>query len=456
MSPASTAPRPDWIPLAAGTPIREEVPLQRRRVFVQVIVVAVLVIIVVALVGVFAARRLAESEAVNDAAATADLLADTVVQPAIVDGLLTGDPAALAAIDTVVREHVLGDSIVRVKIWEPDGRIIYSDEPALIGLTFPLGEDERDVLNNPQIRADVSDLDEPENVYEREAGKLLEAYRPVWTPSGRPLLFESYFRYDEVTARSGQLWRGFAGVTLSSLLLLVVLLSPVLWRLLDRLRRAQTQREALLQHAVEASADERKRIAGALHDGAVQDLAATSFAVAGAAERAEALGQPELAAELRVAARTVRTSIGGLRSLLVEIYPPSLATAGLPTALEDLAAALRSRNIVVSLDFDEEVTMSAEHQQLMFRVAQECLNNAARHSTATRVDLRLHRSKDLLTLEISDNGRGFDPNSKLADPEEGHFGLRVLGDVAARAGAELDLATAPGAGTRWRLRVATR
>ena len=128
----------------------------------------------------------------------------------------------------------------------------------------------------------------------------------------------------------------------------MVLLLPILWRLLDRLKRAQAQREALLQRAVDASTEERRRIAGALHDGVVQDLAATSFAVAGAAERAVALGQPRLAGELHTAAGTVRTSIGGLRSLLVDIYPPSLATAGLAAALTDLASSLRSRGMGVT------------------------------------------------------------------------------------------------------------
>lgn len=86
--------------------------------------------------------------------------------------------------------------------------------------------------------------------------------------------------------------------------------------------------ETLLNRAVEAATEERRRIAGALHDGVVQELAATSFAVAGSAERATSLGQPGLADELRSASDTVRTSIGGLRSLLVDIYPPSLATRG--------------------------------------------------------------------------------------------------------------------------------
>ncbi len=445
---------PRWIPVAAGASSRPEAPVRVPRVFVQVIAGAIVVIIAVALVGIVAARRLAEAEAVNDAAKTADLLADTVVQPALDDGIVTGDPTALNSVSKVVRDHVLSlNSIVRVKIWNPDGRILYSDEPRLIGQTFPLGEEEQDVLTDPQTRADVSDLQAPENQFERDSGQLLEAYRPVWTKSGTPLLFETYFKYDDVTARSGQLWRGFAGVTLSSILLLVVLLIPVLWRLLDRLRLAQGQREALLQRSVDASTEERRRIAGALHDGVVQDLVATSFRVTGAAERAESVGQPALGQELRGAARTVRASIGGLRSLLVDIYPPNLAISGLTPALEDLVSSVRSRGIAVTLDLPAGTGLDPAGERLVFRVAQECLGNVARHSNASSVVVRLARESGYTVLDVADDGIGFDAGQALAHPPEGHFGLRVLGDVASQAGAELWLASAPGEGTQWRLRV---
>jgi signal transduction histidine kinase len=170
------------------------------------------------------------------------------------------------------------------------------------------------------VRAEVTDLRRPENRFERGRGKLLEAYRQVRTsPSGTPLLFETYSPYDEVARRTSQMWHGFAGLMVSSLLLLAALQMPVLWRLLRRIRTGQQQREALLRRAVDASQDERRRIAGTLHDGAVQDLAASSFALAGALERAEREGTPELARQLRESAATVRGSIAGLRSLLVEI-----------------------------------------------------------------------------------------------------------------------------------------
>jgi signal transduction histidine kinase len=204
---------------------------------------------------------------------------------------------------------------------------------------------------------------------------------------------------------------------------------------------------------LDASTEERRRIAGALHDGVVQDLAATSFTVAGAAERAASLGQPALANDLRSAAGTVRTSIGGLRSLLVDIYPASLAAAGLAAALDDLAASVRSRGMTVTVDVQPQTGLDQAGERLVFRVAQECLNNVARHAAATTVSLRLRRIEEYVQLEIDDDGVGFDAATKIAHPEEGHFGLRILGDVVAVAGAELWLASAPGAGTQWQLRV---
>ena len=446
--------RPPWIRVAAGATVPSSEPaVQPRRVFVQVVAGALAVLVAVALAGVVASRRLAEAEAVNDAAKTANLMADAVAQPALTEGLLSSTPAAVAAMDQVVRAHVLGSSIVRVKIWDPTGRILYSDAADLIGERFPLGAEEQDVLTNPQTRADVSDLTAPENRLERGRGKLLEVYRPIWTPAGKPVLFETYAPYDEVTARTGQLWRGFTGVTLTSLMLLVVLLMPILWRLLNRLKRSQAQREALLQRAVEASTEERRRIAGALHDGVVQDLAATSFAVAGAAERAMSLGQPGLADEVRSAADTVRASIGGLRSLLLDIYPPSLATAGLEAALTDLVSTLRARGTAVLLEIGQDTGLDAAGERLVYRVAQECLNNIARHASATNVEVRLERLERNAVLSINDNGVGFDAPDLLAHPKQGHFGLRVLGDVVAEAGGELLLASAPGGGTHWQLRI---
>ncbi|MEZ5117493.1 MAG: sensor histidine kinase [Candidatus Nanopelagicales bacterium] len=449
-------PQPDWVTVSAGGERSAGYrPVRTGRIMAQVAAAAAVVVVVVGVLGAVASRNVAERQAVNDAATITDLLAEAVVMPALDDSLLTFDAEATARLDSVVRSRVLGTSISRVKLWTPDGVIVYSDDPEAIGDRFALGEEERQALLEPMTHAEVSDLTRPENRSEAGQDKLLEVYQPVWTPTGQPLLFETYAPYDSVAARTGELWRGFAGITLSSMLLLVVLLMPVIWRLTDRLRTAQSQREQLLQRAVDASAEERQRIAAHLHDGVVQELAVSSFAVAGAAEQADTLGHRGLADQLRGVLGTVRASIGGLRSLLVDIYPASLRTAGLRAALEDTTATLRSRGVEVDLDVPPygRTGLDPAAEELVFRVAQECLRNVAGHAHARRVTVSLTRDGRDHVLDVVDDGVGFDAERALADPEEGHFGLRILADLAASAGATLDVRTGPGAGTHWRMRL---
>jgi signal transduction histidine kinase len=424
------------------------------RIYAQLIAAAAVVLIAVAVAGSYASRNVAEREAVNDAAQTTDLLAESVVQPVLLDSLLTGDPKALAVLDETVRTRVLNGNVVRVKVWKPDGTILYSDEPRVIGSTFELGDDEREALSTATTHAEVSDLTKPENRFESSDGRLLEVYRPVWTPNGAPLLFETYLPYDTVTARTSALWRGFAGITLTSLLLLLAFMLPIIWRLLDRVRAAQEQRVALLEHAVDASSDERRRIAATLHDGVVQELAAASFAVSGAAERAESDGHPETADVVRQSGAAVRGTIGSLRTLLVDIYPPNLSSAGLVAALTDLASTARTRDIDVRLETTMGATgLGEEGERLVYRVAQESLRNAIRHSGATRIDIILALVGTDVVLTVADDGRGFDVEETLAAPREGHFGLQVMGDLTARSGANLEVASSPGEGTAWRLTV---
>ncbi|GAA0246167.1 sensor histidine kinase [Cryptosporangium japonicum] len=441
----------NWVVLAAaGDAARADRVVSWRRIVVQSVLAVLVVFGVAASAGTIAARQAAESESVNDALTVTDLLAGAVVTPALEDALLSPDEATAAAardrLDAVIRPGVLVGAIVRTKIWTPEGRIVYSDEPRLIGRTFPLGDDERAVLRTPRTRADVSDLDEPENQYERSDSKLLEVYRPVWTPGGRTLLFETYSRYDAVTDRSGQLWRGFAGITVSSLLLMLVLQAPVTWALVGRVRRATLQREQLRERAMAASDSERKRIAATLHDGVVQDLTAGAFAVAAAAGKARSTpGAESLAERLDSVAGTVRAGVGSMRSLLVDIYPPSLVDSGLAAALEDLVTGLRERGTEVAITVSPERELTPDVEALLFRVAQESLRNVAKHADASHVVVAVTGA---VTLEITDDGVGFD---SAAVRPEGHFGLRVMADLAREAGAMLAVASRPGGGTRWRL-----
>src|SRR6185437_13589106 len=102
--------------------------------------------------------------------------------------------------------------------------------------------------------------------------------------------------------------------------------------------------EALLQRALDASELERRRIAADLHDGTVQELVGASYALAAARERLGPNGG-EPAQALDSAAATARKAVGELRTLMVDIYPPRLREAGLPSVLRDLAAKVEEQGI---------------------------------------------------------------------------------------------------------------
>ena len=263
-----------------------------------------------------------------------------------------------------------------------------------------------------------------------------------------------------MSQRSQQIWRGFAGVMLSSLLVLLLLLGAGGWLLAVRARRAGARHEELMRRALDASDAERRRIAATLHDGVVQQLVAASFIAAGHAQRAaSSSGDPRLAADLDTVAATVRDGIAGLRSLLVDIYPPSLHTSGLASALRDLAAAAshgagQVPDIATDVDPDVADGVPGQEQEAMFRIAQEAVRNSLRHSRARQLTLRLAAGNGTATLEIADDGDGFDAATVAAEGAEGHFGLRLMAEAARQGGGWLGLLSAPGAGTVVRYKAA--
>src|SRR3954470_13265567 len=87
---------------------------------------------------IYVVRRNATSEAIRNAREVAGIDGHAITEPILSDGVLSGDPTALARVNAVVHERILSERVVRVKIWSPDGRILYADEPRLIGQEFDL------------------------------------------------------------------------------------------------------------------------------------------------------------------------------------------------------------------------------------------------------------------------------------------------------------------------------
>ncbi len=434
-------------------------PRDRPRVIVRTLLgfalpgLIVVIVIGIGAVGVFQNRG--ENEAIRDARQLTRAIGLGLVEPRLTDGVVRGGRPDVERLDSFVRARVLtlDSSIERIKIWSPDGRIVYSDEPRLIGSVYPLGADEVEGLESNEVSAELSDLSGPENRFERASGELLEVYLPLQTPSEGRVLFEVYLRYSSVVADARTIWLAFAPALLAALVLLWLVQLPLAWSFGRRLQRGQIEREHLLVKAMQASEAERRRIAGDLHDGVVQDLAGLSMSISAAAERAD---DPQLRRTLEEASTRTRQSIRQMRSLLVDIYPANLHSAGLQSALADLLAPLAARGVRTDAVVDPDLQPSPEVEQLVFRTAQEALRNVLQHARATSVELRATLTGDMVGLHIEDDGAGFAPEEAQRARTEGHFGLALLGDRAADLGGRLVIDSAPGRGTRVHLEVPAR
>ena len=395
-------------------------------------------------------RQAADSEAILGARTTTVLLGRSVAQPAIPRGLVDLDAGAVDRFDRTVLSRLLVGDVKRIKIWRRDGRIVYSDETRLIGARYPLGDDEKHVLANGASDAEISDLSRPENRFERSlGGGLLEVYTRVRSPEGQPLLFEAYYSAADIAARRQQIYSRFRPITLAGLIILVAVTTPLLWGLTRRLDRAARDRERLLLAAADASESERRRIARELHDGVVQELAGTAFALS-ATERAPDTS-PETAARLAPLSDSLRTSMRSLRSLLVEIYPPDLSADGLAAALQDLVAPAHGFGVTPVVEVDGVEQASDESVRLVWRVAQEAVRNTLRHAGAKRLTVQVRSVDDRLSLVVADDGIGFVPRTGSGGAG---IGLRSLRDLIKEAGGRLEVRSTPGAGTTVQLDVA--
>lgn len=457
-APARAA-EPGWIVLGDGAtgarpgPVSPPVGQVVLRFVLANLVAAVLLLVG----GLWAGVEAAEDEALADARRTTDLLAAVLVQPLVDEQLVAGDPATLAAVDAALRERLADTPVIRIKIWTAAGRVVYSDEAALIGLTYPLDGTDRQTLRDGVTRAAVSDLSRPENRFERSAGRLLEVYGLLEGPAGEPLLLETYSEYSEATERRFEIWAQFAPISMVVLLILVAVQLPLARRMVTQLRATQQERELLQARALDASTEERRLIAGSLHDGVVQDVSASALLVARAADDLRtgpgSAPQRQAADLLGQAAAALREAVRSLRSLLVEIHPPTLERAGLPAALADLAARLRPRGIEVRLSVADDLAVEPATATLLLGTVQEALRNVAKHARSRSVSVTVAQRPGRLVLEVADDGVGFDVAPVTGRAREGHLGLRLLADRATAAGAVLTVRTAPGAGTTLRLEV---
>ncbi|MDQ7772953.1 MAG: PAS domain S-box protein [Elusimicrobiales bacterium] len=224
----------------------------------------------------------------------------------------------------------------------------------------------------------------------------------------------------------------------------------VTWR-----RALEEDARAFSARIMLAREEEKKRLAAGLHDalGAMQvGLSAELLLLEDRLRRGGKAGA--LASSARARALLKELSSGIKRSC-VESWPPALPVSGLQGALEELLAAFSRRSGMkvrrdIRLPGGKPVS-TGPAAIIIYRLAQEALNNAEKHSGAAVLDFSLSGDDKWLTLEVRDDGRGFAQGaSKSRKDRAGCLGLRIMADAAASAGGSFSVYSRPGKGTRIR------
>jgi len=198
-----------------------------------------------------------------------------------------------------------------------------------------------------------------------------------------------------------------------------------------------------------AALEERQRLARELHDSVSQALYGITLGTHTARTLLER-DASRAAEPLNYVLSLAEAALAEMRALIFELRPESLETEGLVVSLTRQGTALQARHgITASLSLCDEPDVPLKVKQELHRVAQEALHNIVKHAAANRVDLRLSSDAKSITLEIRDNGRGFDTNAEFP----GHLGLHSMRERIGRLGGVLQIESQSGAGTIIRARI---
>jgi signal transduction histidine kinase len=211
----------------------------------------------------------------------------------------------------------------------------------------------------------------------------------------------------------------------------------------EEAERASAVRAQLVGALVRAAEDERERIAGEVHDDAIQAMVAVGIRLRMLGNRIEDPEQRELFDSLE---QTVETTIQRVRALLFELRPPALDRTGLREVLEELLDETFGDD---GVDWNLVTRYDAEPSDatriVLYRIAQEALDNVRRHAQATRVEVVVEGHEPGITTRVTDNGIGFDLDEVAKT--SGRLGLTSMRERAAITGGTFRIESAPGAGT---------
>jgi signal transduction histidine kinase len=351
-------------------------------------------------------------------------------------------PAPYAAFDVAVRVNVLGGETVRVKVWDKDGLIVYSDAPELVGQQFDLPEHAL-LAFDADGEAHISDLSDPAHAIDRSRGELIEFYIPM-PDDGEDVPFVVEVEQDAsglnhaLSQVTRNVWVSI-GIGLVAVGLVMSVGIAARTREVNRRRR---QAETLLESSFDAQERERRRIVSALHDDVGQPMYRVLYGLQGSHAKLDP--EDPVAVELDHLTDVVRDMDSTLRNELRLLHFELAADAGIEVALTELAELTRMET---DLDIEIAIAVDSEpppvHRTEMYRAAREAVTNVRRHANAERVVVSLYRDAGRLVLEVIDDGEGG------VTPADHGLGLSTTKQRFAALDGDVSVGSVAGGGTRF-------
>lgn len=410
---------------------------------------------------------------INRSGATTALYVDSFIAPRLQElGYARAlSPENIDSIRQLLSDTSLGRQIVAFKIWDLNGRVIYSSDSRIIDQTFPMHSALIEASRgNVSTRISVEDV---ENAAQIQTNlEILEIYSPVrLTGTNQVIAIAEYYQnatalHSEIDSAQQRSWL-VVGLVMTLIYLLLAgfvrgasdtidaqqrELSLQIVQLRDLLAQNRTLSERVRRAAARVSTRHEnllRRLGADLHDGPAQDLGLALLqidTVLGYFEQ-----QPGAEKQQQTLERLqglLQHTLQEMRSIASELSLPLLNTLSLPETFERVVRAHERRaDSLVTLDVDkipEEASLPVKIA--VYRIIQEALYNAERYGGGANLMVEASASEDRLCFSISDSGPGFDPQTEKS--KDGHMGLVGMNERAESLGGQFELKTAPGEGTR--------